>query len=39
MLAPTVCSFLSHPLFSRKSLRYWEGVLPSVYLNTLVKTR
>ena len=29
----------SHGLFSRKSLLYWEGVLPSVFLNTLVKTR
>ena len=30
---------LRHGLFSKKSLRYWEGVLPSVFLNTLVKTR
>ena len=28
-----------HGLFSRKSRRYWEGVTPSFFLNTLVNTR
>ena len=27
------------PFLSRKSRRYWDGVMPSVFLNTLVNTR
>ena len=31
--------FLEIPVSSRKSRRYWEGVMPSAFLNTLVNTR
>ena len=37
--AYTAPLFCGHVSFSRKSLRYWEGVTPSAFLKALVNTR